>query len=438
MPKFDDLESWLRWQETLHPRAIELGLARPRGVYRRLPQLGEATAVITVAGTNGKGSTVAVIEGVMGALGVSVASYTSPHLFRYNERVRFDGRPVGDVELIEAFQEVEDARRDTGLTYFEFGTLAALTLIARRAPSLAVLEVGMGGRLDAVNLIDADVAVITSIALDHQAWLGADREAIGREKAGILRSGRPLILGDRHPPRSVLDRAAELDVPTFRLGRDFDHRRDGDRWSFRDSHGSIPALPGGRFRGPLIDNASCALAALGQLNQDWLARPEKVAAGLARASLPGRLQVLPGDPEWVVDLAHNPDGASALAGFLRDRGPARRTIAVFGMLADKDIGGVVAALADQVDEWIVTGLPGDRGATGGEIAAQAAVAGASSLREAGSVADAVELARAIARPGDRVLAFGSFYLVGPVLECLGVYSAAAGYPGGHPESYSPS
>ena len=438
MPKFTDLDSWLSWQETLHPRAIELGLARPRGVYRRLQPLREDTAVITVAGTNGKGSTVAVIESVLGALGVSVASFTSPHLFRYNERVRVDGAPVSDRELIEAFQEVESARRDTGLTYFEYGTLAALTVIARRGPAVAVLEVGMGGRLDAVNLIDADVAVITSIALDHQAWLGADRDAIGREKAGILRSGRPLVLGDRDPPGSVLKRAADLDVPTLRLGQDFEHRREGDHWSFSGTHGHIPMLPGERLAGPLIDNASCALEALSQLDRTWLERPQQVARGLARVTLTGRLQVLPGDPEWIVDLAHNPDGAAALAAYLKTRDAAGRTIAVFGMLADKDIGGVVEVMADDVDEWIVTGLPGDRGATAGEIAAQAAVAGAGLLREAESVDEAVALARATARPGDRVLAFGSFYLVGPVLESLGVYSAAAGYPGGRPESHTPS
>lgn len=438
MPEFTDLDGWLRWQETLHPRAIELGLARPRGVYRRLPPLHEDTAVITVAGTNGKGSTVAVIESVLGALGVSVASFTSPHLFRYNERVRVDGRPVSDQELMEAFQEVEEARRETGLTYFEYGTLAALSLIARRGPAVAVLEVGMGGRLDAVNLIDADVAVITSIALDHQAWLGADRDAIGREKAGILRSGRPLVLGDRDPPGSVLARAAELDVPTFRLGRDFEHRREGSQWSFSGTRRHIPRLPGERLAGPLIDNASCALEALGQLDPSWLDRPEQVAAGLARVSLPGRLQVLPGDPEWIIDLAHNPDGAAALAAFLDKRDAAGRTIAVFGMLADKDIGGVVEVMADAVDQWIVTGLPGDRGATAGEVAAQAAVAGAGALREAESVDEAVALARAKARPGDRVLAFGSFYLVGPVLESLGVYSAPAGHPGRRPESLTPS
>lgn len=437
MPKFTDLDSWLRWQETLHPRAMELGLARPRGVYRRLQPLSEDTAVITVAGTNGKGSTVAVIESVLGALGVSVASFTSPHLFRYNERVRFDGRPVSDRELMDAFQEVEQTRRDTGLTYFEYGTLAALTLIAHRGPSVAVLEVGMGGRLDAVNLIDADVAVITSIALDHQAWLGADREAIGREKAGILRSGRPLVLGDRDPPGSVLQRAAELEVPTFRLGQDFEHHRQGEYWRFSGTHGQLPMLPGERLAGPLIDNASCALEALGQVDRTWLDRSDQVAAGLARVSLPGRLQVLPGDPEWIIDLAHNPDGAAALAAFLATRAAAGRTIAVFGMLADKDIGGVVEVMADAVDEWIVTGLPGDRGATGGEIAAQAAVAGAGVLSEAESIDDAVAAARARARPGDRVLAFGSFYLVGPVLDSLGVYSAPAGHPGGRPESHTP-
>ena len=247
--KFTDLDSWLSWQETLYPRAIELGLARPRRVYQRLPPLASDTVVITVAGTNGKGSTVAVLESVLGALGVSVASFTSPHLFRYNERIRFDGHPVDDAALMEAFQAVEDARRDTGLTYFEFGTLAALTIIGRRAPDVAVLEVGMGGRLDAVNLIDADIAVITSIALDHQAWLGADREAIGREKAGILRAARPLVLGDRQPPASVLSRAEELGAPMLRLGVDFGHELSGGNGA-SPAAGAATGSPGGAVSGP--------------------------------------------------------------------------------------------------------------------------------------------------------------------------------------------
>lgn len=436
--KFTDLDSWLSWQETLYPRAIELGLARSRRVYQRLPPLAPDTAVISVAGTNGKGSTVAVLEGVLGALGVSVASFTSPHLFHYNERIRFDGQPIDDAALMAAFQVVEDARRDTGLTYFEFGTLAALTIIGRRAPDVAVLEVGMGGRLDAVNLIDADVAVITSIGLDHQAWLGADREAIGREKAGILRTARPLILGDRQPPASILDRAEELAVPVLRLGADFGHELSGAQWCFAGSRKRIPGLPAGRFPGPLLDNAGCALEALDRLDPVLLEPADRVSAGLAAAVLPARLQVLDTDPEWIIDLAHNPDGSAALAAFLRDRPAARRTIAVFGMLADKDIGGVVEAMSGVIDEWIVLGLDSDRGATAGETAAQAAVAGAGSLREAGSVADAIAMARSAAASGDRIVAFGSFQLAGPVLQCLGVYSAAAAYPGGRSEISSPS
>ena len=436
--KFTDLDSWLSWQETLYPRAIELGLARPRRVYQRLPPLASDTVVITVAGTNGKGSTVAVLESVLGALGVSVASFTSPHLFRYNERIRFDGHPVDDAALMEAFQAVEDARRDTGLTYFEFGTLAALTIIGRRAPDVAVLEVGMGGRLDAVNLIDADIAVITSIALDHQAWLGADREAIGREKAGILRAARPLVLGDRQPPASVLSRAEELGAPMLRLGVDFGHELSGREWCFAGSRRRLPGLPAERFSGPLLDNASCALEALDRFDPALLEPADRVACGLAAALLPARLQVLDGDPEWIIDLAHNPDGAAVLAAFLRTRPAARRTIAVFGMLADKDIGGVVEAMRDVIDEWIVLGLGGDRGATGGETAAQAAVAGAGMLREARSVADAIAMARSAAVSGDRIVAFGSFHLAGPVLQCLGVYSAAAAYPGGRSEISSPS
>jgi len=436
--KFKNLDSWLHWQETLYPRAIELGLARPRQVYRRLPQLPASTSVISVAGTNGKGSTVAVLECVLVALGLSVASFTSPHLFRYNERIRMDGVPVPDQTLMAAFQEVEEARQDGGLTYFEFGALAALTMIAQRAPDVAVLEVGMGGRLDAVNLIDADIAVITSVGLDHQAWLGPDREAIGREKAGILRAGRPLILGDREPPLAVLARAEELGTPVLRLGRDFDYAAGDGKWSFNGSRHRLPGLPASQLAGPLFGNASCALESLEQLDHQLLRRGDAIASGLSTLKIPGRLQVLPGDPEWVIDLAHNPDGARELAKFLRQRPVEGRTAAVFGMLADKDIGGVVKEIRDQVDQWIVAGLEDGRGATSAETAAQVAAAGVGELQQAGSVADAVRIARSVSKAGDRIVAFGSFHLVAPVMERLGLYYDASEHAGNDPENSSPS
>ncbi|MGB5249096.1 MAG: bifunctional tetrahydrofolate synthase/dihydrofolate synthase [Gammaproteobacteria bacterium] len=432
--KFNDLDSWLRWQETLYPRSVELGLARPRQVYRRLPPLAEATTVISVAGTNGKGSTVAVLECLLTALGRSVASFSSPHLFRYNERIRFDGVPVSDRSLMEAFQRVEDARQGGGLTYFEFGALAALTLIAERAPDVAVLEVGMGGRLDAVNLIDADIAVITSVGLDHQAWLGPDRESIGREKAGILRAGRPLVLGDRKPPDSVLSRAEELGTPVLRLGRDFDFVAGNEHWCFNGKRRRLRGLPVNLLGGPLIGNASCALQALEQLDSSLLQSESAVATGLSGLTIPGRLQVIPGDPEWVIDLAHNPDGARELAKFLGRRPARGRTTAVFGMLADKDIGGVAAEMRDQVDQWIVAGLDGERGATATEIAAQVASAGVCGLEQAASVPEAVQMAQAAARPGDRIVAFGSFHLVAPVMERLGLYSAVSEHAVNGPEN----
>jgi dihydrofolate synthase/folylpolyglutamate synthase len=436
--KFKNLDSWLHWQETLYPRAIELGLARPRQVYRRLPQLAESTAVITIAGTNGKGSTVAVLECVLAALGLRVISFTSPHLFRYNERIRIDGVPVADQTLMEAFQDVEEARQGGGLTYFEFGALAALTIIARHQPDVAVLEVGMGGRLDAVNLIDADIAVITSIGLDHQAWLGPDREAIGREKAGILRAGRPLILGDREPPATILARAEELGTPVLRLGRDFDYAAGDGEWSFNGSRHRLPGLSAGLLAGPLFGNASCALESLEQLDHRLLQRGDAVASGLSRLRIPGRLQVVPGDPEWVIDLAHNPDGARELAKFLRERPADGRTTAVFGMLADKDIGGVVTEIRDQIDHWIVAGLEDGRGATSAETAAQVAAAGVGGLEQAGSVAEAVQIARAASHSGDRIVAFGSFHLVAPVMERLGLYYDASEHAGNDPENSSPS
>ncbi len=427
-----DLQSWLRWQESLHPRDIELGLARLRPVYSRMPGLAEGSRVISVAGTNGKGTCVAVIEAVAIAAGQRVVAYTSPHLYRYNERVRVGGQPVDDDRLVRAFEAVERARRGTPLTYFEFGTLAALEICAAESPDLVVLEVGMGGRLDAVNIVDADVAVITSIGLDHQAWLGFDRESIGTEKAGIMRSTRPVVIGDPDPPLSLLCRAEELGAPTFSYQKQWRIQQHPDVWHLSGVDGGIKSLPYGPLRGVLVRNAGCALQALALTGPDMLGSETQVRRAIDQLELPGRMQIIPGEIEWIVDLAHNPDGAAALATTLSQRPAAGSSRAVFGMLADKDIGGLVKELGPIVDQWYLTGIQDGRGTSVDEIAAQVAAAGARRIEVCQTVEQACQRAYSDSTAGDRVIAFGSFHIVGPALEWLAVYSPASGRGGDQP------
>lgn len=418
--KFPDVESWLRWQESLYPREIELGLERLRPVYARLAGLPADCKVITVAGTNGKGSCVAVVEAVAVAAGLHVAAYTSPHLFRYNERIRLDGRPVDDDRLMEAFEAINEARRGVPLTYFEFGTLAALQIFAADKPDLVILEVGLGGRLDAVNIVDADVAVITSIGLDHQAWLGMDRESIGAEKVGIARSGRPLVLGEPDPPASLLRIAAERRAVVDAVGDAWSVETTDAGWSVRCGEGSIGPLPYGPLQGALVRNAACGLRAMTLAGLDQTVGT--VASAIATLSLPGRLQRFPGPVEWFVDLAHNVQGAQLLAETLSAAGRAGVTRAIFGMLADKDIGGVASVMSPLVDEWLVTGIQGSRGASTEEVAAQVAGAGGAPIQVCSDVAEACRRAAQSSVPGDRVVVFGSFHVVGPALEVLGLYS----------------
>jgi len=420
--RLPDLDSWLRWQESLHPREIELGLERIRPVYRRLPALPIEAPVITVAGTNGKGSCVATIEAVAIAAGIRVATYTSPHLFRYNERIRLDGRPVDDQTLVRTFEAVDDARRGVPLTYFEFGTLSALEIFAETEPELIVLEVGLGGRLDAVNIVDADVAVVTTIGLDHQAWLGFDRESIGAEKAGIVRRGRPVVLGDPDPPRSVLRIADERKAPVHALDREWRVEAGEETWWLNELDSRLGPLPYGPLRGVLVNNAACGLLAM-RLAGGTMERAD-VARGIENMLLPGRLQRLEGPVPWILDLAHNVQGAQMLADSLGAEVFAGRTRAVFGMLADKDVGGVADVMRPLVDQWLVCGLPGARGSSAEETAAQVAAAGADDIHICSSVDDACRLAAARSRPGDRIVVFGSFHIVGPAMESIGLYSPA--------------
>jgi len=412
------LAEWLAWQERLHPREIDLGLERVRAVLAAMGLERPCCRVITVGGTNGKGSCVATLEALALAAGLRVGAYTSPHLLRYNERIRIHGREVDDVELVDAFEAVEAGRGATSLSYFEFGTVAALEIFRRRGLELAVLEVGLGGRLDAVNALDPDIAVVTSVGLDHVEWLGPDRESIGREKGGIFRPGRPAVIGDRDPPMTLL-RAAGTDA--LRIGEDFDWSEDGAGWRWRNRRFELPGLPRGPLGAPaLLDNAACAIAAFDAL-QPLEGESRLLRRALPRIELRGRLQRIPGEIEWWLDVAHNPDGAAVLAGALAAAPTSGRTFAVIGMLADKDVAAVASALDPCVDRWFVATLPESRGLEAAALAQRIAPRVRGSINESASPAAACESAHSAARPGDRIVVCGSFHTVGPALEWLGLY-----------------
>ncbi|MCL5668636.1 MAG: bifunctional tetrahydrofolate synthase/dihydrofolate synthase [Gammaproteobacteria bacterium] len=415
--RFTLLNDWLAWQETLHPKKIDPGLARIGTVLQRMGLQRPDHTVITVAGTNGKGSTVSFIEQMLRAAGYRTGAYTSPHLLRYNERIRVNGAEVSDAELCASFQRIDEARAEISLSYFEFSTLAAFDLFARAGLDAAVLEVGMGGRLDAVNMLDADVAVVTSIGLDHMVWLGPDRESIGREKAGIFRPGRPAVCGDPSPPHSVGDYARTTGAPLFSLGRDFHYRRDAGSWSWWSRRARHDALPLPALRGAFqLQNAATALMAVECLSPRLAVKREAMGAGLRAASVAGRFQIVPGAVTRIFDVAHNPHGAAVLAEALRDEPCPGRTLAVFGMLQDKDIRGTVAALRDVIAAWYGAGLAVERGATAEQIgAAVRATAPAAPLSLHATVAEAYHAAMQAARAGDRVVVFGSFYTVAQTL-----------------------
>ncbi len=416
-----NLSEWLARQESVHARSIDLGLERVAQVARALGVARPPFPVITVAGTNGKGSTVALLAALLAAAGTRAGSFTSPHLVRYNERIVIGGEPAADAELVAAFERIEAARGATTLTFFEYNTLAALLVFAARNVEVAVLEVGLGGRLDATNVVDADVAVLCSVGFDHRDWLGDTLDAIGAEKAGIFRAQRPAVLGTSEMPASVYAAIERLGARAVIAGRDFAWQIAGERWSYRGPGGSFadlppPALPGAiQYR-----NAATALAAY----QSLPGAPALDAAAAARAlgavRLPGRFQIVPGAVEWILDVAHNEPAAQILAENLRARPVRGRTLGVCGILTDKDAGGIARALDDSIDAWVLCGLPGPRGTTAQALAERLGLAGPPAFC-APDVASGCAFAREHARPGDRIVVFGSFATVGPALEWLRLY-----------------
>ncbi len=403
------LDEWLEYIGRQHPQAIAMGLERVQKVLKSL-DVRLPCPVFTIGGTNGKGSTCAMIESILRAGGYRTGLYTSPHLVRYNERVMIDGSECDDRSLVDAFAAVESARGDTPLTYFEFGTLAALRLFQEMKVEAAVLEVGLGGRLDAVNVLDADCAVLTSVGIDHVDYLGADRESIGREKAGIFRAGRPAVIAEPEPPRSVLEAPGEK----LLIGRDFSYAAHGAQWTYDGPKGRRAGLAYPSLRGAIqLRNAAAALCAL-----DALGLPiamQEIRLGLAEANLPARFQVLPGRPQIILDVAHNVQAAQTLADNLGASGFAEETYAVCGMLRDKDIAGVLRTLAPRITRWHLAALSGPRGATADELAAHV---GDVPTRKFESPSAALEAALGSAGENDKIVVFGSFLTVGEAMTWL--------------------
>lgn len=410
------LPDWLTWLESLSPREIELGLDRVAGVLDRL-SLELPPVVIHVAGTNGKGSSVAMLEALLRGTGRRVGCYTSPHVQVYNERIRIDGVNAADAQIVSAFERIEAVRGDVLLTYFEYGTLAALVLFAEACPDVAILEVGMGGRLDAVNAVEPTAGLITNIALDHCDWLGNDIETIAQEKAGIMRGGKPIVFGSKDMPAAIASSTETTGATLIAAGRDFDWAEDDDAWSWRGEQHELsglaqPALPGAHQ----LANAAGVLALCEAAGFGEVLRADRVSRALGTVRLDGRMQRFAWDPRWLIDVAHNPAAAEALAATLKDDPAIGRTIAVVGMLDDKDVDGIVTPLLGIVDEWIAVTADSPRAIPAGELGRRIANLANAACLVADSIGHGVDHAREIAAEIDRILVTGSFYLAGPVLQ----------------------
>lgn len=402
------LATWLHYLEHLHSQAIELGLDRIQRVAARLDLLKPAPFIFTVAGTNGKGTTCRTLETLLMAAGYRVGVYSSPHLVRYTERVRVQGAELDEALHSASFASIEAGRGDISLTYFEFGTISALNLFREANLDVVILEVGLGGRLDATNIVDADVAVITSIALDHTDWLGPDRESIGREKAGVFRGGKPAVVGEADMPYTIAEVAAEKGAQLLQINRDWQWQKQENSWTWQDAQGELRDLPLPQVPLPNAATALTALRASGLNVSEAVIREH-----LPLAILPGRFQTVSESPRVILDVAHNPHAANYLASRLAELPKSGKVHAVVGMLHDKDIAGTLAALAPQVDNWYCAPLEGPRGARADELIAHL---------EGGNAYDNVDAAWQAARqqaaPEDVILVCGSFHTVAQVMESM--------------------
>jgi dihydrofolate synthase / folylpolyglutamate synthase len=419
MMQFDSLQGWLSWQESLHPLAIDLGLERAAQIYQALNPEGIKPKTITVAGTNGKGSCVAFLEAIYKEAGYKVGSYTSPHIVSYNERIKINGEPVSEQMICSAFERIESVRGNISLSYFEFGTLAALDIFRRSNVDVQLLEVGMGGRLDAVNILDADAALVSSIAIDHVDWLGATRDAIGIEKAGIFRTQTPAIVGDSNPPQALLQSAIDKHALLYCIGKDFFYHKHASGWSWSHEGRHLDNLPNPSLKGEhQYRNASAVLTAVMQLNQQLPVSAAAIRSGLQNAQLSARFQhiAIDSDTQLLLDVGHNPEAVTTLFDYLSVTFPNRRIHAIFAMMKDKDIASVVKIMASAIDFWYFVPLSNPRAISTPaiqEIFMQCQIINVSFDYTA--FVGAFAAAKKQCQKGDLLLVFGSFFLVS---ECL--------------------
>jgi len=421
-----DLAQWLKWQEQLHLSEIDLGLDRIRKVAKKLNILTPPFPIITVAGTNGKGSTVAFFEAILKAQGYKTGSYTSPHLIEYNERIKLNTKNADDALIVRAFEDIDQARGDISLTYFEFGTLAAMLIFIQQKVDVAILEVGLGGRLDAANLWDTSLAIITSIGIDHVDWLGDDREIIAVEKSGIMRKGAPTICGDLDPPHSIANEAKRIGSILFQINTDFSYKKNNNKtWDWKGFDQlfqlPIPALSGD-FQ---LNNASTVIAGLKAISNTLPTSEENIIQGLKEVYLHGRLQIINQNPEWLIDVAHNPHAAKQLAKFLKENPSKGKSFALFSMLNDKDISQVISTISPYIDEWHIVEIKSERGAKISEL--KKAISQHSNRMNNEiiihqSFLEATLSLKTTCKLKDRVVAFGSFLVVSEVIKsCDQVY-----------------
>jgi dihydrofolate synthase/folylpolyglutamate synthase len=417
--RFSSLQEWLNWQEGLHPSSIDLGLERVAEVFKRIHPSPPPCPVITVAGTNGKGSSVALLESIYQNAGYQTGAFTSPHLLGYNERIHLNGEEVLDDVICAAFERIDQARlqsdKEISLTYFEFGTLAALDIYFRAKPDVMILEVGLGGRLDVVNILDADVALITSIGIDHTAWLGNDRETIAKEKAGIMRKGKPVVFSSPDMPDSIATTAKEVAAILYQRGKDFDWKNGMGyaAWDWKSKKQQRTALPHSNLRGThQLDNAAGVLMVIEQLAHKLSVNQKQIKDGLLSVSVPGRFQCQPGNPMHVLDVAHNEASMVCLAELLNSQVCGGNNVAVLGMLEDKAHTAALAVMLPEITRWYVADLDVPRGAKSEYLATVLKDLDKNTVVSCfKSVKQAIEAADASTEMGDRVIVFGSFHTV---------------------------
>lgn len=419
--RFDNLSDWLRWQEQLHFTEVDPGLDRISQVWQRLNGVTQlAYPVVTIAGTNGKGSSVAMLDAILRSAGYKTGCYTSPHLLDYNERICIAGQCCDDDAICQAFQQIDDVRGDISLTYFEFATLAAILIFNQQQIDIAILEVGMGGRLDAVNLFEPDISLITPISLDHTAWLGEDKESIAYEKAGIIRADKPVVCSEPEPANAIINKAKQLNAPLYCSQRDYHVENHSESWSWSNHQQTYHHLPKPNLTGDYqVQNAAAVLQVVSLLAKQFTISEPDVRAALETVTLAGRFQQFSGDVDIILDVTHNQQGAKNLAQLLAETAYSGQTFAVLAMLKDKDVSAVVESMSTQIDRWYLASLFGSRGLAVSDLAAEFyQLSSVPPLNKYNSVIEAFQQANSDAKPGDRIIAFGSFHTVEAVMHLL--------------------